>query len=176
MLLEPDGVSDVIVGIMVEGKYSWYVTEKELWFMDYKKFREDFKRKYEQLNIPYNTGSDEILGERAGFEILNEFSIREFKKVIEKYQASVEELRSLLELYLLVYGSEDAYFRFLPALHLDFDKKELYSLYTEHATFEAYVPEGWIGKYASFLAKIEMKEKYWRSENGEPLIYFGEEA
>ena len=173
MLLEPNGVTEIIVGLMVDGKYSWYVTDKEPWFMDYNKFRDASRRKCEQLKIPYNTDNHKTLNERAGFEILNEFSIREFKKVIEKYQASVEELRSLLELYLLVYGSEDAYFRFLPALHLDFDKKELYSLYTEYESFETYVPDGWIGKRENFLAKIEMKEKYWRSENGEILLNFG---
>lgn len=50
-------------------------------------------------------------------------------------------------------------FFFIPVLFLNFDKKELYSLYMEYESFETYVAKGWSRKYEDFLRKVELKEK-----------------
>jgi hypothetical protein len=48
---------------------------------------------------------------------------------------------------------EDTNYRFIPALYLDFDKKELYSLYTEYESFETCAATGWSGEYEDFLKR-----------------------
>lgn len=170
MFLEPDGIAKIIIGTMINSDFNWYVTDKDLWFMDYEKLHEVYKKKFESLKIPYNMDNHENQNERKGLPILNEISIHDFKPRIDKYKATVDELRELLKIYLLINSNEDAYYRFIPALYLDFDKKELYSLYTEYESFETYVAKGWSGKYEDFLRKVELKEKYWYDENGIPIL------
>ena len=39
MLLEPSMTENVIVGVMWKNRFQWYVTRKEIWFMDFIKMR-----------------------------------------------------------------------------------------------------------------------------------------
>ncbi len=55
---------------------------------------------------------------------------------------------------------DDLYF-LVPALHVNFDKMALYSFYSEPASFEAFVPDGWTGKYENFLHLVPLEERYW---------------
>lgn len=170
MLFEPDGITKIIIGTRINNDFNWYITDKDLWFMDYEKLHNDYKKKFENLKIPYNMDNHEDQNERKGLPILNEISIHELKPRIDKYKVTVDELRELLKMHLSFNSKEDTYYCFIPALYLDFDKKKLYSLYTEYESFETYVAKGWSGKYEDFLSKIELKEKYWYDENGIPIL------
>ena len=44
------------------------------------------------------------------------------------------------------------------------------SYYAEPESFEAFVPDGWIGKYQDFTEEIPEKQRYWMDENGKNLI------
>ena len=37
MVLEPLYAENIIVGVIYNKKFKWYVTDKELWFLDYNK-------------------------------------------------------------------------------------------------------------------------------------------
>ena len=48
--------------------------------------------------------------------------------------------------------------------------KRQISYYAEPESFEAFVPDGWIGKYQDFTEEIPEKQRYWMDENGKNLI------
>ena len=48
-----------------------------------------------------------------------------------------------------------------PSLYVDFDKKKLYSMYEEPASYEDYVPIDWYAKYENFLNLIPIEKCYW---------------
>ena len=50
----------------------------------------------------------------------------------------------------------------LPSLYIDFDEKELYSMYSEPASYEDYVPIGWKSEFKNFLNLIPNNEQYWK--------------
>ena len=47
---------------------------------------------------------------------------------------------------------------------------QVISYYAEPESFEAFVPDGWIGKYQDFTEEIPEKQRYWMDENGKNLI------
>ncbi len=49
-------------------------------------------------------------------------------------------------------------------MYVDFDKKLLYSMYIEPASYEDYVPVGWNAKYKSFLDIIPAEKRYWKNK------------
>lgn len=169
MLLEPKMLENIIVGLFVDKNFNWYVSPKDLWFLDRRKQEEAYMLKFKEMGLG-NIGSMQIDDERTGIEILDEHSIIEFTPKINKYSVSCEELRESFKLNLLTKSKEDAIYTFLPSLYIDFDKRELYSLYSEPASYEDFVPENWTGVYGDFLSKIARKEKYWYDENGVNLL------
>lgn len=42
--LVPEYNEDIIVGVYYDNFFNWYVTDKEIWFLDYKKRIDAFKK------------------------------------------------------------------------------------------------------------------------------------
>lgn len=57
-----------------------------------------------------------------------------------------------------------------PSILIDFENRVFISYYPEPESFEAFVPDGWIGKYQDFTEEIPEKQRYWMDENGKNLI------
>ncbi|WP_277406244.1 hypothetical protein [Lacrimispora xylanisolvens] len=38
MLFEPDGITKIIIGTRINNDFNWYITDKDLWFMDYENY------------------------------------------------------------------------------------------------------------------------------------------
>lgn len=57
-----------------------------------------------------------------------------------------------------------------PSILIDFDNRIFTSHYAEPESFEAYVPDGWEGKYHDFEMDIPKMQRYWIDENGRSLI------
>ena len=51
MLFEPDGITKIIIGTRINNDFNWYITDKDLWFMDYEKLHNDYKKKFENLKF-----------------------------------------------------------------------------------------------------------------------------
>lgn len=169
MLLEPKMLENIIVGLLVDNRFNWYVSPKDLWFLDRKKLEEAYMLKFKEMGLG-NMGSIQIEDERSDIEMLDEYSIIDFTSKINKYAVASEELRALLKLNLLTQSKEDVIYTFSPSLYINFDKKELYSLYSEPASYENFVPENWTGVYEDFSSKIASEDKYWHDENGMNLL------
>ena len=172
MLLEPISTENIIVGVRWNGHFSWYVTMKDLWFMDSEKLKAAYIKKFEESGIPLSNldfGEDEP--ERQEIPLLDENTFIKFEPRIKKYLVTANELKENLKLSIGVNSLENVFYDFLPSLYLDFDRNCLYSLYTEPASFEELAPSNWTAEYYDFLNLIEEEQRYWY-DNGELIIDF----
>lgn len=160
MIVEPIEYENIIVVTKFENKYNWFVSNKEIWFMDTLKQKEIGIKKCKEMGIEYR-GCDILVEERDGIRILSQENASLFLKRMEKHKATTEELRTLLALYIEYYPEEDMFWQFMPSLFVDFDNCVLYSMYTEPMSFEHYVPDGWDGYHAGFIDKLDPQMNYW---------------
>lgn len=137
MKLMPEYAHVLIVGVVFQSSWSWYITEREYWF----------------LNLE--------MEDRFGIEVLNESTAKDFLPRIEEYRVSTSELSGMLEELKDEFRNYDEVLEFLPTIYVDFDKREFFSLFPEPMSFEDYVPEGWLGEYKDFYALVPVQERYW---------------
>lgn len=160
-MLEPIYAENVIVGVIHKKQFQWYVTDRELWYLDYVKFVQTFES---------HLAVDEYIEpERKGMEILSSENAELFLKRIESYKADVATLLKLFE-DKIESGDEEDVLDFSPSFLVDFDQKTFYSLFPESASFEEYVPSDWKGTYEDFTALVLETEKYWMNKDGESLF------
>ena len=147
MRIQPMYAENIIVGILYENSFGWYVTDKELWFLNYKK-----------LDDAYGMLDDGPLFEepleRKNIKILDVNNIEEFLGQIK------DQLYSSIELQRLLKEKRAKLF----------DHKTLYSLFPEPASYEDYVPDTWEGKYEDFTQYISSENIYWINESGQNLL------
>ena len=165
MLLEPQYAQNIIVGVIFQGEWQWYVTDKELWFLDLVKLSNAFKSKGYDM--------DDDNSERFGIRFLNEQTAELFLSHIQEYKVEVDDLRQKVLETCSSSEKCDCILDMCPVLHIDFDNRILFSMYPEPASYEDYVPDGWVGKFYDFTNKIPNKQKYWLI-NGED--YFKENS
>ena len=144
---------DIIVGVIFQSQWSWYVSEKEFWFMDLSKFRQAFiNRGYSELTPNYSW--------RFNIPSLNENTAEQFFNSMEKYHIDTTTLSELI-LAKPFTNCWDDISELCPSLLLNFERKSLKSLFPEPASFEHYVPDGWHGEYSDFLSEIPKQQRYW---------------
>lgn len=147
---------NIIVAVVFRNKWSWYVTEKDYWFLDLTKLEKAFLIKGYQLP---NLGD---YSDRFDIGVLDENSADKFLNEISESKVSLVELRELvLKLACGSKESENFPTELTPSLLVDFDNKLLMSYFPEPASFENYIPDGWDGVYENFLNKVPMQERYW---------------
>ncbi|MCM3020429.1 hypothetical protein M3582_20290 [Priestia megaterium] len=160
-MLEPIYAENVIVGVIHKKQFQWYVTDRELWYLDYVKFAQAFES---------HLAADEYIEpERKGIEVLNNENAELFLQRIESYKADAATLLKLFENKIESKGEEDV-LDFSPSFLVDFDQKAFYSMFPEPASFEEYVPSDWKGMYEDFTGLIPKIEKYWVNKDGENLF------
>ena len=163
MLLEPLATENIIVGVKWNSCFGWYVTKKNLWFMDFNKMDEAYAKKFEEYGLPFsNLAFGDPDPERQDIPILDENTIVMFSPRIKKYSVTVDDLREHLRLCVEIESPTQVFYDLLPSLYLDFDNCCLYSMHTEPASFEDYVPQNWTGEYADFLHLLEQEKKFWQ--------------
>jgi hypothetical protein len=143
----------IIVGVVYKAKWFWYVSEKEFWFMDLVKLNQAF------LKRGYTTDMTDFSA-RFNIPIVNEETVEQFLVAMAPYQTDVTTLSIIFVNYLPAKSWDDI-IEMCPSLLLDFDRKKLWSLFPEPASFENYVPDGWQGEYADFLQEVPKEQKYW---------------
>ena len=158
---EPEYAQNIIVGVIFQHTFAWYVTDKEYWYLDYLKFdRALFATGYKKISQDYS--------DRFGIAILDEKTIEQFLGHITDSRISSEELSDMMVSRKTV-NKQDDLLDFAPCLLVNFDEKQLSSQYPEMIRFERYVPDGWTGVYRDFLAKVPKEEQYW-IVNGQNLF------
>lgn len=148
--MEPNFPDTVVVLVKHEGKYTWYVSEKELWIMDLLELDNAFRRKFNQPEV---TETEADYEERVGCEILSEKNIEQFQEAMKDFEVSYTELINYFNLYSEVYlngvNSEVE-----TSFYLDFDNKFFYSFFQEPGSYEDFVPTGWRGIFEKVAKKI----------------------
>lgn len=166
----PEAYKKIIVGLKWNGQFSWYVSEKEMWFLDETILEKEYEQWCREKNLPldFAVSKDD---ERYGILVLSEKNIQLFLPRIAKYAATVDDLQEYLKLSMEIDTPDDVFYEYMPSLYIDFDEKTLYSMYTEPASFENYVPANWRGYHQDFLDLIEPRERFW-FENDSMIIDF----
>jgi len=160
MLCLPKAYENIIVGLKWENSFGWYVSCKEMWFLDETILIKAYLEWAHDKGLPPESAISED-DERYGIPILNEDNIDLFLGRIAKYSAALDELREHLKQEVKNNNLEDVFYDWLPALYIDFDEKVLYSQYTEPASYEDYMPQGWRGYHQDFLDMIEPHNRFW---------------
>ena len=123
-----------ITYVIYKGCGKWYISDKEIWYLDYQKRIEEYRKIGREIKEEY------IDEKRKDLLCIEENNVLLFLKRIEEDECSTGDLKNLF----LQNQEEDDY---RPSLYVDFDKKLLYSMYIEPASYEDYVPVGWNAKY-----------------------------
>ena len=157
---------NIIVGVVYEGKFDWYLTDKEIWFLDYQKRIEAFEKRGYKINLEY------IEEERKGLLILDSDNASIFLERIRQDRVDTKWLRTLLT-QKTSERDEDYLYDFWPSLYIDFDNQKLISCYPEPASYESYAPPHWEGKYGEFLNLIPKENRYWIDKNENNMLEEG---
>lgn len=150
MLLFPEYGVSIIVLVKYCNSYSWYVSEKEDWVLDYKKWNELFL-------------DDNIIEEssiRAEFPILDEKNWSLFRDKIDYYKVDVQDLKKMIQENIPIHTWNEKGHLF-PSLLIDFDSRNLYTTFAESTILEDYVPDGWHAEFKDFYDLIPNYLKYW---------------
>ncbi len=162
--MEPKYAENIIVGVIFKKKFQWYITEKSIWRLDYRKFYDEWAATYrsrgkDQVTFIKEVGSfGEFLSTRFRIPVADKDTAKEFLKHISTEISSVGELAYLYDRA----GTAEAQKALFPALLVNFDAKELYSQYPEKdIEFEKYVPQGWRASHRRFENLIPAAERFW---------------
>lgn len=180
---------NIIVGVVFNNTWGWYITDKEIWFLDSEKLRTaSEKAGFPRLEYPADEDESIIINEKNAQEFLN--SIKEhlisrddLNRMVSTrlglIQSHADKINGVeeydykgidkndLESY---YYHADDMLDFNPSLYVNFDDRILYSYYPEPASYEQYVPDGWVGEYRDFEDIVPVSEAYWLDENGGNLL------
>ncbi|KHD13337.1 hypothetical protein ACQR2L_05940 [Clostridium butyricum] len=146
---------EIIVFVIYNGTKNWYISDKEIWFLD----------KQKRINLYSNLGyeiKEEYIDERRkNLLILDTKNADIFLSRIKKDKVLSSQLREAL-LELQKNEEEKWRYNYMPSLYIDFDKKELLSMYSEPASYEDYVPFGWKSDFRDFNELIPKEYFYWK--------------
>lgn len=146
--------TEIICGVKYNGKFSWYVSDRELWILDYTILESNL------VSYGYNIEDISFDSKRRNTKILVKENAKNFLDQMVEFEVSSTDL----QFYLLesVDELDDSwYYDFQPSLFIDFDNKSLYSQYSESESFENYVPVGWIGMFCNFGDLIPESQRFW---------------
>ncbi|MGG1745130.1 hypothetical protein ABDH94_24030, partial [Bacillus paranthracis] len=90
MKLEPLYAENIIVAVIYKNEFRWYVTDKELWFLDYNKLDNAYK------NLGISIEDNDETEEKNGIKVLDHENVEVFLVRINKYKTTKEELNYLL--------------------------------------------------------------------------------
>lgn len=146
---------EIICGVKYNNQFSWYVSDRELWILDYTILETYLVKRY-----GYNIEDISIDQKRIDSKILVKENVEKFLNQMVEFEVSSKDL----QFYLLESIDEldnSWYYDFQPSLFIDFDNNTLYSQYSEYESFENYVPLGWTGLFRNFWNLIPESDRFW---------------
>ncbi len=164
----------IIVGTVFKKKFQWYVTDKTIWRLDYRRYYDSLDLKYKRQGRPLHEfvreiGSfGEFLASRFRIPVVDKSTAKEF---FEKIMLNAVSSAELAYLYMRA-ESDEARKKLLPLMFVDFDSRVQYYLLPAQDRFEDFVPEGWKGGRQNFEKLIPQPDRYWCAD-AEPAPAFG---
>ena len=153
MELVPKYAESIIVGVKYGNAFKWYISDKELWYLDLRKLIKAFENK--GFQIP---NADDF-SDRFNIDIVNEHNAKEFLTHMKKFIVETKELKDWI-----INKKYECISDMAPSIFIDFNDRILISEFPEPASFEEYVPDGWEGKYETFIDRIPEDHRYWLIE------------
>lgn len=147
---KPKYAETIITLVKYKEYFKWFVADKEIWFLDLNKLISSFLEKGFEIHNP------DDFSDRFDIAVVNEDTAENFLEKISDFEVKTEGLSRMLEQRSYSHISD-----MLPSLFVDFDNKVLISYYPEPASYEMYVPDGWVGKYEQFIGVIPEDYRYW---------------
>jgi hypothetical protein len=156
MKVYPKYAENIIVGVVHAGAFGRYVSDKTYWILDLNNLEAaDAKKGHRRAN-----DHDPLSLWRFGIKVVDESSAAAFLDNMRDYAADCAQLQACM-ITAVEYGDKEDLIDCRPSLLVDFDARNLESLYPEYESFETYVPDGWSGSYTDFLDKIPEECRYW---------------
>lgn len=153
MKMFPEYAQNIIVAVIYKGELTWYVTDKDIWYLDYRKRLEDFKKNGYTISLDYMDDT------RKDLLVVDTSNVMTFKEKIRQFEVTTTELREYVEQQKQ--ENDEWYYDCSPSLYINFDAQVLYSAYREMSNYEDYAPQGWKSEFAEFLGYIPLQNCYW---------------
>lgn len=145
---------EIIVLVKYKNEYSWFVSQREIWFFNTKKRIDAYKKLGYEVKIEWlHPIKQELL-------VINDSNFNVFYERIQKYKVSVSFMQELFQ-----NAEEENKGFYYPSLFVNADEKIFYSFYQEYESFEDFAPENWTAKYQNFYSEIPQNLIYWKGEN-----------
>lgn len=176
MAVQPKYAENIIVAVIQRREWSWYVSARDLWLMDWRKWAEAWGQ---------NPDETDYSG-RFGIEVLDVNSAKPFFQHMSQYRVTTGYLRNLVAKAYDYKGlptfsiQEQAelladLWHLIPSLLLDFDGKSFISNYPEpDFAPEQFVPDGWMVKDASLFESVPKEHRYWVIDGRDAMTHFSE--
>ncbi|MBQ8922626.1 MAG: hypothetical protein IJ060_10810 [Oscillospiraceae bacterium] len=154
---------EIIVGTMYKKKFQWYVSDKTIWRLDYRKYYDSLDLKYKRqgralYEFVREIGSfGEFCQSRFRIPVVDKSTAGEF---FEKILLAATDSAELAYMFMRAESDADRK-ALLPSLYVDFDGRALYSLLPRDDDVEKFVPDGWRGVKQNFEKLIPLKDRYW---------------
>lgn len=158
--MNPIYAENIIVGIYTNKGFNWYITEKDDWILDLRKYYYAYKKRGFSIDFDF------LLQYRHGIEVVDTDNIN---SLLEENYVNQKIKSTQLKKLVIEKQYTQTILDLSPSLYLDFVNKKLYSMYPEPLPFENYVPTGWEGRYEDFTDYLKEKDRYW-IQDGRNLI------
>lgn len=154
---------DAIALLIVDGQYSYYAADADVWCLDYWK------------GVQYVDEAEERANEiRAGIIFADQENLSDFLNFLQPHRLAIEELRKMLFLASLGKRHVGEFAQYLPWIIIDYDQSKLTHGFYEPRAFEEYVPDGWEGEWISCDAVLEAVPphlRYWQTGDFDLVEY-----
>ena len=154
-----DAVEEIIVVVKHDNQFHWYKSDRELWVLDWKKWRQEFVDN--GFNPPEAKPDD-----RFGIPVVNDETAGRFLAEMEQFEISKDDLAKEL---VARFPSAQSWWEvgdLFPIMFVDFDRKHVCAFYPQGTRMERYIPDGWTSEFEEFLTKYSeeyfpRREKFW---------------
>ena len=150
MNLLPEYSQNIVVAVIADNQFRWFITEKEVWFLNSVSFAKAFSM-------------EATIEEQKMVTYLSEGDSMDFISSIAEFETEYDDLR---EWILMSEQGSDVWQDSLPSLIVNFDDMTLINYFPEPSgKFHEFLPENWTGKYVGNFEELEkiipLANRYW---------------
>ena len=137
----------IIVASIFQKRLEWFISDKEDWFLDYRKWPDSF-------------GGPDVQYFRSLIPVVDFETFPKFRNHLQQSIYSTEEIQKFVLPYFQKPDWRD-YPELFPAIYVNFDSKILRSVVVEGTPFEEFAPPQWDSQFGMFLGSIPVEDRYW---------------
>ena len=152
-------IEEIVTVVKHQDVFHWFKSDRELWVLDFHKWRKDF------IDAGYELPKTDPT-KRFGISVVNDQTIDHFLAEMKKFKLDksslAEELASRFPNAKSWWDVGDLF----PIMFVDCIRKHVTAFYASGTPMERYVPDGWTGEFEDFADKYDeelfpINEKFW---------------